>query len=319
MSEISFVIRTDAHVTAHAPASRIDNYLESCLDKLAQIGELAKEVQAAAVLDNGDFFHLKEGSRNPHSMMVSVVETHQAYPCPTYVNPGNHDFPYGQVSYVDKQPLGLLFATGVFKRMSDVTFTEGDLKVRVVGFPYKVTFTHEEFDLERGDEDILIVCAHTYATPTGGETFGQEVALSYKELAKTSPDVFVFGHLHKDQGIQEVNGKPIFNLGSMTRGSLVEDNLSRIPRVGILSVTKEDGCVKVTTRAHELKVAPASEIFDLQKRDELILETQKMTDYLDQLKRLKTDVAQTPEDRIRYASFSDQVRESALSYLQRVS
>jgi len=194
---ISFIIRTDVHINDKPPESRSDDYLETVLGKLGQVGNLARDLKVTAVLDNGDFFHNKSASKNSHHLVKKVSELHRAYPCPVYENPGNHDFPYGNVEYVEKQPLAVLFATGVFQRMDDIRFTDDDgLVVRVVGFPYKVEFTVEEFDIDRKDEDILIVAAHTFASPTGSESFGREKFLSYKELAECSPDIFIFGHYH---------------------------------------------------------------------------------------------------------------------------
>jgi len=325
-ARVSFVIRTDAHVCDKAPESRVDDYLETCLDKLTQIRDLASARQATAVLDNGDFFHNKTASRNSHLMLRRVIDLHQSYPCPVYENPGNHDFPYGNVDYIHQQPLGVLFAADVFKRMTDHTFeAEGDdgqtLKVRVVGFPYKVVFEVFEWDLERGDEDILIVCAHTFASPEGGQFFGKEKVQSYQELAECSPDVFIFGHWHQDQGIQEVRGKHFFNLGSMTRGSLTEDNLKRIPRIGWLEITKDaEGSVSIQTEAVALEVKEASEVFDLERRDRVLQERKDIDAFLDSL---SASVDPTKVENVREAVesldiFEEEVRTVALNYLTEV-
>jgi hypothetical protein len=191
--KMSFTVRTDCHVHDKAPQSRVDDYLQTCLNSLRQIGEHAERTNAIAVLDNGDFFHAKAATKNSHLMVREVIDLHRShYPCPVYCNPGNHDFPFNNIEYLDRQPLGVLFAAGIFERMYDHTFERGDLKVRVVGFPYKRVFTEEEFDLERGEEDVLIVCAHTFASPKGGELFGTERALSYYDLSEASPDIFCF-------------------------------------------------------------------------------------------------------------------------------
>lgn len=322
--EISFIIRTDVHISDRAPASRCDDYMESCLEKLTQIRDLARERDVTAVLDNGDFFHNKSASRNSHLLVRKVADLHHTYPCPVYVNPGNHDFPYGNVDYVHQQPLGVLFSTRVFERMTDHMFevADGGLKVRVVGFPYKVHFEVQEWDLERGDEDLLIVCAHTYATPEGNEWYGKEKVQSYSELAECSPDIFIFGHLHLDQGIQEVRGKTFFNLGSMTRGSLTEDNLERIPRVGYLSIQKDpDGQVSYSHEAIPLKVAPASEVFDLEKHERLKEERKDIDQFLDSLER---SISMSEGESIyqtisNMESFPEDVRKRTLQYLDEVS
>ena len=319
---ISFVVRTDTHINDKAPESRCDDYMETVLDKLRQVGQVARDRKVNAVLDNGDFFHNKAASKNSHTLVKRVVEVHKAYPCPVYENPGNHDFPYGNVDYIDKQPLGVLFATGIFHRMDDIRFEDEDgLIVRVVGLPYKVDFSVFDFDMERGDEDVLIVAAHTYASPTGTECFGREQFLSYSELAECTPDLFIFGHLHVDQGIQEVLGKPFINLGSLTRGSLTHDNLERIPRIGYIKVEKIDGEIKISTEAIPLEVKPASEVFDLVKHERIQKERKDIDQFIETLSASATveDGDDIGEAIKTLDVFEQEVRERALEYLERAS
>lgn len=320
---ISFLVRTDVHISDRPPESRTDDYLETVLGKLRQIGNMARDLNVTAVLDNGDFFHHKSAAKNSHHLVKQVVEVHRAYPCPVYENPGNHDFPYGNVEYVAKQPLGVLFTTGIFRRMEDHVFEDGNgLKVRVVGFPYKMEFTPFEFDVERGDEDVLIVCAHTYASPTGTESFGREKFLSYADLAGCTPDIFVFGHLHVDQGIVQMGGKTFINLGSLTRGSLTNDNLSRIPRIGHIRVTKDpEAGVAIHTEALEIAVRPASEVFDLAKHERIKQERKDMDAFIQTLSR---SASLQDEEDVRAAiggmgAFEADVRERALAYLERAA
>jgi len=318
-AKVTFTVRTDCHVHDKAPQSRVDDYLETCKNSLRQIGEHAARTNATAVLDNGDFFHAKAATKNSHLMVREVIDLHrESYPCPVYCNPGNHDFPYNRIEYLDRQPLGVLFAAGIFERMYDHTFTDGGLNVRVVGFPYKREFTEEEFDLDRGDEDVLIVCAHTFASPKGGDLFGTERALSYYDLSEASPDIFIFGHWHIDQGIQTINGKHFMNLGSMTRGSLVQDNLTRIPRFGHIEITKNvQGDLNVILEAVELDVPPASEVFDLERHERLKADTRDIEKFVESLLLQNEGESEDLLSEIAgLSNFRDEVREAALSYLQ---
>lgn len=318
---IRFTVRTDCHVHDKPPESRVDDYLQTCMNSLRQIGEFATSRNCNAVLDNGDFFHAKAASKNSHLMMREVIDLHaESYTCPVYCNPGNHDFPYNNIEYLDRQPLGVLFAARTFERMYDHTFESGDLKVRVVGFPYKRVFTIEEFDLERGEEDYLIVCAHTFASPHGGDLFGTEKALSYYDLAECSPDFFIFGHWHIDQGIQEINGKTFMNLGSMTRGSLVKDNLTRIPRFGFIQIVKDEfGVVSVEYEAIELDVPPAEKVFDLQRHERIQKESQDIEKFVASLQAQHSEEGMDISTEISALSeFKAEVKAEALNYLHAV-
>lgn len=318
---ITAVIRTDEHVSDKPPESRTDDYLETCLDKLTQIGDIARDVDADLVIDNGDTFHNKSARENSHLMVSKVIDVHRDYPCPVYQNPGNHDFPYSNVDFVRRQPLQVLFSSGVFNRLDDVTLTDGqECSVRFVGFPYQNDYAESDIDPDRGDEDHLVACAHCYASKTGGDMFGNEPILSYEELKHNSPDGFVFGHWHIDQGIEKWDDAWFMNLGSMTRGSLTEDNLERIPRIGILRVWKEDGVVHHSLDTHQLEVKPPDDIFDLERREELQREQEEMEDFLDTL----AEQAETEgtDDLERYISdieeFDDEVKTRSMEYLRQV-
>jgi DNA repair exonuclease SbcCD nuclease subunit len=313
-----FIIRTDCHTAHTAPRSRRDDYEATCLNKLRQIGDLATQYNAVAVLDNGDFFHHKSPQRTPHSLIQKVTAIHRdTYPCPVYINPGNHDFSYAHLGTLQDQPLGVLLETGVFKLMSDVTFTRGHQRVRVVGLPYKIEFSAQDFDIKKGEEDLLIVAAHTFASLQGGETFGRERAVSYLDIVDFDPDCYVFGHWHVDQGIQVVKNKPFFNLGSMTRGSLTQDEIKRTPRVGLLTFHEDN---TVTTQAIPLKVAPATEIFDVKAYESSKLEESRMNAYLGDLALAFQEQDNDPSDVKSVVQSSgylpQEVKDRALYYLE---
>jgi hypothetical protein len=194
---ITLVWRTDVHLSDNPPSSRKDDWTSTVLDKLRQVGVVAAKVQAAAVLDGGDFFHVKSPSRNTHDLIRRTAEVHAAYPCPVYANVGNHDCVYGDYGYLDQQPLGVLFSTGVFRRLYDeheAVFVQDGFKVRVVGVPYHGT----QYDLDRfrrirkGDEDVLVCVAHVLASARGGSMFEGEDILSYDALPAFEPDLFCF-------------------------------------------------------------------------------------------------------------------------------
>lgn len=192
---ITLVWRTDVHLADKAPQSRTDDWASTVLGKLRQVGEIAREVKAQAVLDGGDFFHIKTPSRTTHELIQRVAAVHAEYPCPVYaLRNGNHDVKFGDGSYLAEAPLGVLFQTGVFRMLDDHVFTQGDYQVRVVGVPYHGT----TYDMNRlttitkGDEDCLVVAAHLLASQAGGEMFGGEDIVRYADLLGLDPDVWCF-------------------------------------------------------------------------------------------------------------------------------
>ncbi len=317
---ITFVWRTDVHLAASPPQSRMDDWTETVLDKLRQVGEIAHEVGAAAVIDGGDFFHIKTPSRTTHALIQKVAAVHNEYPCPVYcVRNGNHDVKFGDGAYLDEAPLGVLFATGVFKMLDadGVTFRgEGSSgqKIRLVGIPYHgKSYDMSKLAVVKGDEDYLMIAAHLLASPAGGEMFGTEDIVRYSDLVDLDADVFMFGHWHKNQGVTELKGKQIVNIGSLTRGALSEDNVKRIPEVAILRFG-EDGC---TIERRGLRVKPASEVFDVEGRARQEAKSMTVDAFVDSVKTTLTQQTRKPLlEVVRELDMPDPVRERIMLYLE---
>ena len=229
---IRLIWRTDAHLSDHAPASRKDDWTAAVFEKLEQIRMVAGKLNVAGILDGGDFFHTKSPTRNSHRLVRMVADHHATYPCPVFCTPGNHDSVYGDYSFLDQQPLGVLYSSGVFQRLYDefeVYFGPADTTtpavkaypynrkeggfpdgnpfyfrnqhqvgdipvVRVVGIPYHGS----KYDLQRlqnikkGEEDYLVCVAHVLASPQGGTMFEAEDVWSYNDLSAYAPDIFCF-------------------------------------------------------------------------------------------------------------------------------
>ena len=313
---MKFIFRTDVHIADHPPASWKGDYLEEILDDLLQIGQLAQG--ATAVLDGGDFFHVKAATRNSHSLVARVALLHAGYPCPVYAIEGNHDLMHNNLESINKQPLGVLFATGVFRHLRDEVFEEGDLRVRIVGLPYVPERKPEDFTSIRkmpGDTHLIIV-AHVLASlePSSGldEMFGEPV-LRYRDLVADA-SVIAFGHWHKDQGIQKVDDTFFVNQGSVSRGALVQENLTRVPKVAVIEITS----VGVTVTEQLLEVAPASEIFDLEKKERQDSERDDIEQFVVRLKEeTKIDPSTSIESYLNSMEFANDVRNTALEYLER--
>lgn len=273
---ITLVWRTDVHLADYPPQSRTDDWCETLLGKVRQVGKIAEEVGAEAVLDGGDFFHIKAPTRNSHRLVHKAIEAHSAYPCPVYGNIGNHDVKYGDYEFLDEQPLGVLFESGVFRRLYDEhEGWFGQLEseppyVRVVGIPYHGT----SYDMERltrikkRGEKFLIVVAHLLASPSGGTMFEGEDIVKYGDLAGLDPDVWLFGHWHKDQGVRQIAPeKYVVNIGSLSRGALSQDDVTRTPSVAILRLGATlENPHSIDIEVRPLDVRPSSEIFDLEGR-----------------------------------------------------
>jgi hypothetical protein len=130
--------------------------------------------------------------------------------------------------------------------------------------------------IEKGDEDILICVAHVLASHKGGTMFEGEDIIKYADLVDTAPDVYLFGHWHKDQGVEEIGGKQFVNIGSLTRGSLSQDNMDRIPSAAVLRCTEKGVEIEVVP----LNGRPAEEVFDVEGRQRQVKRQVEMDSFV---------------------------------------
>ena len=318
---VALVWRSDVHLADQPPQSRTDDWTETLLGKLEQVGAVATKAQAQAVLDGGDFFHIKSPGRNTHALVRRVAQLHKGYPCPVYGNVGNHDVKYGNLEYLDESPLSVLFDSGVFQRCyneHEAVFTNKGVTVRVVGIPYHGT----QYDMNRfttitkGDEDYLVVMVHCLASAKGGMMFEAEDIVSYNDLANLDPDVWCFGHWHKDQGVIEYGSKWIVNVGSLSRGSLAIDDLARTPSCAVLTFNKKG--VKVVSVP--LEVEPVTAVFDLERRDRETSRKETVETLVESiLKTLGTKQEDSLLEEVRaMPDISEPVRERTIAYLELV-
>jgi DNA repair exonuclease SbcCD nuclease subunit len=314
---VNFIFRTDVHLADNAPISWKADYRAEILDCLSQIGLLAEIHNAKAVLDGGDFFHVKSAVRNSHALVIQAAEVHKKYPCPVYAVEGNHDLVYNNLDTIERQPLGVLFSTGVFHKLREHTFEEDGFFVRVVGVPYHPDRTVEDFKgIRKGSEDVLIVVAHALATlnPSSKvEEFFGEPVFKYEDLVfDGGPDVYNFGHWHKDQGVEKVGNTYFVNQGSISRGSLIQENVTRTPKIALIRTRPE-----VSVELLPLSVLEASEAFDMERKERLEAERDDIEKFVERLKVDATSDGVSIEGYIESLDFAKEVREVALGYLER--
>jgi DNA repair exonuclease SbcCD nuclease subunit len=341
-------------MSGRAPSSRTDDWAETVFGKLTQVRNVAAEKSAAVILDGGDFFHIKSPSRTSHELVRQVADHHANYPCPVFCTPGNHDSVYGDYAFLGQQPLGVLFATGVYGRLYDEHeiyigpkhmtskrpqvfpynrkeggFLEGNPWavsgdnrllpiIRVVGVPYHGPYYDMKrfLDIEKGAEDILICVGHVLASEKGGDMFGGEDIVRYSDLIDSAPDVFCFGHWHMDQGVVELGGKTFINIGSLTRGALSQDEVQRRPGCAIITVNEKG---EVAVEVHRIKIRPAEEVFDVEGRARQVRQQIEMDAFVEKIREglEPRDEDETLEEAIHgVENVPDDVRNRALGYLE---
>jgi DNA repair exonuclease SbcCD nuclease subunit len=297
MTEFTFITANDIHISDKPPRSRIDDFRETVLGKIHQAGIACNKLKADAMLLAGDLFNIKDPPKNSHCLNQNLIREFKQFNCPIYSIEGNHDLVANQLDSISEQPLGVLYEDKTLIKLREHTIEKNGYKVSLIGIPYI-----DELDLStvqipaKGDCTTQICLLHLYAGLKGGMLY-KERLYGYDELEKLSPDIFVIGHYHIDQGVYEQNGKHFVNIGSLTRGTLSEEDLAHRPQIGFIRITIDDhGNPSYTVKTIALKIKPAAEVFDLDKKKEEIKEDKEMKDFID---KLSSEVVNNTKDEVK--------------------
>lgn len=295
MSGIRFITSSDEHLSDLAPGFRKDDYRSAVLRKLEWQGELARKFGADAVLRGGDLFHVKAANKTTMATLALTAGIHRRYPCPTFSTAGNHDMSQNDPLTVPRQPLGVLFEAGAIRPLRDESFTSGSMRVRVIGVEYTTDLDDEGLrDLirKRDGDTYTIAVVHAlaaHAPEQRVQSFFHERIFDYRDLVfEGCPDAYVFGHYHKDQGIQEHLGVQFVNLGAVSRGALTFENLERVPKVSSI-VCDSRG---ISIEEHEIPCGDPAAIFDLERKAQLERERRDLNEFIAMIRAS----ADTPED-----------------------
>ncbi len=142
--------------------------------------------------------------------------------------------------------------------------------------------------------------------------FGSEDIVQYADLAGLDPDLWMFGHWHKNQGVTEIApGKQVVNIGSLSRGALSQDDVGRIPSCAIIRCHANAGIV---VEVRPLKVEPPKKVFDLDRRIKDESRDMNMEMFVDSIQEtLEESKGESIEDVIRsLPDIPEAVREEAL-------
>jgi len=305
----------DPHLCIHNPPVYKVNYWPTIKTAVERVFQYAVEQEADLILWAGDIFHLKGTGRNPNAFMKEVLDLLRL---PTLKGirhatiAGNHDVSLGSLEGLKNQPLNVLIGTGWFPLLDiDYLTIQGkDFTVRIGGRSYEHGRAEATRALEKGTADWLIAVGHFWFASTTGEMFGEAV-FGPDFLGKGEADAYLIGHHHEDQGIRRIDGKWYFAQGSITKTGSHKADIERKPAAVWIEVTKEEMEAKIL----RTKFPPASELFDLERREQIKQEQVQMEDYMRELAGA-TFGTSDPHTILEQMGITDQVRIKVREYLE---
>jgi DNA repair exonuclease SbcCD nuclease subunit len=321
VTDFTFITASDLHISDSGPRARIDDFKETLLGKLSQMRMACSKLNADAVLFAGDLYNLKSPARNSHKLNQDLIKEFKKFPCPIYMIEGNHDLTANRLESLDEQPLGVLFADQTLIQLREKVLEKDGIKVSLIGIPYTDDLNLSTLKIpDKADSVIQICLMHIYAGLKSSMLFREKI-YGYDELEKLSPDIFVLGHYHIDQGVYVQGGKTFINIGSMSRGTIAEEDLSHHPQIGFIKISVDDDKkVTRTVRAIKLKIKPAAEIFDLVKKDEEKKENTEIQQFIEKLAseevRLSEENKDDVEKIIDAMNVAKAVKDKVLYFIQ---
>lgn len=262
---LKFIVANDPHFSDISPASRTDDYPEVCFQKMMEVAEACRQISPTAVILTGDIFHFKNAKRNSHRVVTRLIKVFRSMGCPVYSIIGNHDID-GSIEKIEDQPLGVLLESGALRLLTRVSFSDpGNPTVHLVGHNHSyqnpMSFM-DDIESDRRDPTSYYIDVVHAGILTEATNLPDMINL-HTLWPRGVWNLMLSGHIHADLGVIEdrITGKVFTNVGSLTRGSLAESNLTRLPQYLVLAL--ENG--QLDTFPVQLKCArPALEVFNVQ-------------------------------------------------------
>ena len=324
MIEFIFISSNDIHVSDTTPRGRVDDYKEAIFEKIEQMRSACTKLKADAALIAGDLFYNKEPVKNSHNLVQRLIDVFKTFPCPIYAIEGNHDLTGNNIESLERQPLGVLFKDGTLKQLREEVLEKDGAKISLVGVPYNENLELKDLKVPDRQEFASQICLlHQYAGIKGGMLYTERL-YGYEELSVLSPDIFVIGHYHVDQGVYQHNGKWFVNIGSMSRGTISEEDIDHHPQIGFIKIhINDDGNPTYAVRGLRLKVKPASEVFDLTKKAEEKKESKEIKEFVERLASeavaKSAATAGTIDEVIEKMDMAKVVKDRAIGFIHKAS
>ena len=263
-----YLLLSDVHATRRPPSSCTPSYWPDLRDLLWQTVAIARERQVHGVIWAGDVLHHKAPGRTDHGLMQDLIKVIQAYRCPVWIVPGNHDIQHDRLDSIEAtQPLGVLYLAGAHR-------LEGwaDDGHPLYGVPWLQdwgagTLKAELASYCTANLPGALVATHAPIYPPGQEPRydGAEFAPAswWADALGIAGHVF-YGHIHEPHGTWQHQGVTFCNNGALSRGSLDEHNLHR--QVGCTIWDDQSGAFKFVP----LAAKPAAEVFRLREHGQAV-------------------------------------------------
>lgn len=238
MDSLKIINITDLHLTDKRYAGRKDDFKQTQLNKLEEIGRMIKKEQENTdnkineliVLINGDMF---DTPRISQLFLIKIANIIISWGVDVYVVPGNHDLYNDNIVTLKKTHLGLLATFGIVKILehkNPVIFDIDGFLLGLQGKEYSIGMEHDDENyMYTGEEEVDFKMLSVH-----GMLMDEEPPFDYFTLVedvkdKTNADILTTGHYHP--GFKDIIEEDfaMYNPKSMIRTKRIKSNTKRIP------------------------------------------------------------------------------------------
>lgn len=332
---MKYIVMNDPHIDVRAPSRRRkDDYLEACFRKLNQVTDLCVEHDAQVLVCTGDWFHKKSPTLTPYYVTHRLAEWAHHLRFTAHIKLlsvlGNHDVQNNDFSdeSIERQPIGMLVREHLIRRLdstpffpvglTDFGFVGSDFRATVPG-PGGLPIEDEAQFVVQAPTHPFRLIQVTHASVVPAAPVWRPFTLVERVAQLSAAEICHTGHIHENLGIHRIRreGGDFYwtNVGSLTRGSLKEDTIDRVPSV-LLVEALEGREPKFTVLP--LDHRPAEEIYDIEEYREEKAARKSFSGWTERLqKELNAETAQdkTLEEIVAESALDSRGRELALRLL----
>lgn len=307
----------DPHISANSPPAFKVSYLDYVEEQINQVFRAAIAMNVDALLWAGDLFHLKDPRNNPHWLVAQTLERFRQVAIDADLIhagiAGNHDVRYGSITTGLKgAPLDTLIKSGHFHLLDDTELLfhlKDGYTVRVAGGSYEHGTADHVRDKKKQGADVLVCLGHFWLGTQTGEFFGEPL-FGFDYFSQSEVDIFCVGHHHEDKGSLNHHGKLFVSQGSIGLTGSHPHDLNRRPAAALIEITPTERLVKMLRP----KPIAASDLLDLEKRDQIRKEREEVDEFIEALKNAQM-ASTDPMALLDEMAPPEQVKAKVIEYL----
>lgn len=281
------IIIGDIHYRGLNPKSRLDNYQEAIAAKILEVFEIARQIEASAIIQPGDLFDSPNMAWGTVSELALLL---QSTPCPVLTIPGNHDIYGGNPTSKIRTPYGLFSRLGLIWDLTEEPYENEIIDGACMDFDLAITghsFTADT-DTEAGKdqfnplphrEDWQGTSIHVVHSMLMDHSPGFDMRHTLISQVKTIANVIVSGHEHTGFGIvRRDDGVLFINPGALCRLTAHVSEIERQIQVAILTVDDDGQCSAELVPLQSAK--PGDQVLSREHIEEAQARNQKLNEFL---------------------------------------